>query len=75
MHIASNPPREEWIQTGFIIIHDLYEVMPTMRSLACSLSWLVACVISLFSVLLLQRCCMGKKEACFLMAEKSGTSW
>ena len=37
-----------WIGSGlkldYIIIHDLREVMPTMRSLACSLAWLfVAC--------------------------------
>ena len=60
-----------WVGSGLkldhIIIHDLRKVTPTMRFLA----WLVACVISLFSVLLLER--RWEKKACFLMAEKSGT--
>ena len=69
-----------WIRSGLkldcIIIHDLCEVTPTMRSLACSLAWLfVACgacyIASLCSVL---AATLGKKEACFLKTEKSGAA-
>ena len=45
-----------------------------MRSLACSLDWLVmacgACYIAIFFSALAET--LGKKEACFQMAEKSG---
>ena len=41
-----------WIETRLIIIHDLRKVTPTMRSLACSLAWLLtacgACYIASF---------------------------
>ena len=69
-----------WIGSGlkldYIIIHDLREVTPTMRSLACSLAWLfVACgtcyITSFCSVLAAM---LEKKEACFLKAEKSGAA-
>ena len=56
MHIAFNPPREVvWkrIETGYINIHNLCKVLPTMRTSVCS--WLAACVILIVSVLLLQR--------------------
>ena len=65
MCIEANPPPEvEWkrIETGYIIIHDLCEVTPTMRSifgLLVGLAFrglcLVALVISLVYVLFLQR--------------------
>ena len=38
------------LKLDFIIIHDSREVMPTMRSLACSFSWLVPRIISLFQL-------------------------
>ena len=45
-----------------------------MRSLACSLAWLVmacgACYVAIFCSALAVT--LGKKETCFLMAEKSG---
>ena len=45
-----------------------------MGSLACSLAWLVmacgACYVAIFCSALAAT--LGKKEACFLMAEKSG---
>ena len=69
-----------WFGNGLklnnIIIHDLHEVTLTMRSLACSLAWLfVACgasyIASFCSAL---AATLGKKEACFLKAEKSGAA-
>ena len=69
-----------WIGSGlkldYIIIHDLREVTPTMRSLACSLAWLfvpcgTCCIDSFCSALAVTS---GKKEACFLKAEKSGAA-
>ena len=79
MRIESNPPREvDWkrIETGYIIIQDLREVTPTMRSLAYSLAWLFvacgACYIDSFCSALAAT--LGKKEACFLKAEKSGAA-
>ena len=70
-----------WFGSGlkldYIIIHDLREVTPTMRSLACSLAWLFvacgACYIASFCSALAAT--LGKKEACFLKAEKSGAVW
>ena len=61
------------MKLDYIIIHDLRKVTPTMRSLACLLAWLfVACgacyIISFCSALAVM---LGKKEACFLKAEKS----
>ena len=58
-----------WFGSGlkldYIIIHDLHEITPTMKSLACSLAWLfVVC----------GACYLGKKECCFLKAEKSGAA-
>ena len=54
----------------------LCEVMPTMRSLACSLAWLFvacgACYIASFCSALAVT--LGKKEGCFLKAEKSGAA-
>ena len=70
-----------WFGSGlkldYIIIHDLCKVTPTMRSLACLLVWLfVACgvcyIAGFCSVLAAM---FGKKEACFLKAEKSGAAW
>ena len=70
-----------WVGNGLklddIIIHDLHEVTPTIRSLACSLAWLfVACgtcyIASFCSAL---AATLGKKEGCFLKAEKSGAAW
>ena len=69
---------QRWIRRGlkldYIIIHDLHEVTPTMRSLACSLAWLFmacgTCYIASFCSALAAT--FGKKEACFLKAEKSG---
>ena len=54
-----------WFGSGlkldYIIIHDLHEITPTMKSLA----WLfVVC----------GACYLGKKECCFLKAEKSGAA-
>ena len=78
MCITSNPP-QRWIGSGLkldcIIIHDLCEVTPTIRYLACSLAWLV---MACGSVLYRYFCSalatlLEKKEACFVMAEKSGT--
>ena len=71
---------QRWIGSGlkldYIIIHDLREVMPTMRSLACSLAWLFvacgACYIASFCSALAAT--LGKKEGCFLKAEKSGAA-
>ena len=61
----------------YIIIHELCEVTPTIRSLACSLAWLFmacgACYIGSFCSALAAM--LGKKEACFLKAEKSGAAW
>ena len=66
-----------WIGNGLkldqIIIHDLREVTPTMRSLACTLAWLfMVCgtcyIVSFCSALAVT---LGKKDACFLKAEKS----
>ena len=77
MCIAFNPPREvvwKWIEAGYIIIHDLREVTPTMRFWLAhwfSFSWLVVHVMSLVSVLLLQRC-WGRKRLVFVKDEKSG---
>ena len=59
-----------WIGSGlkleYIIIHDLHEDTPTMRSLACSLAWLFvscgACYIA--SVCSALAAMLGKKEAC-----------
>ena len=51
-----------------IIIHDSCEVMPTMGSLACG-----TCCTAIFSSAIAAT--LGKQEACFLMAEKSGTAW
>ena len=52
----------------------LREITPTMRSLACLLAWLFvscgACYIASFCSALAAT--LGKKEACFLKAEKSG---
>ena len=70
-----------WFGSGlkldYIIIHDLREVTPTMRSLACSLAWLFvacgACYIASFCSALAAT--LGKKEGCFLKAEKSGAAW
>ena len=75
----SNPPWEvDWkrIQTGFYYYSwDSHEVMLTMRSLACLLAWLVmdcgTCCITIFCSALATM--LEKKEACFLVAEKSGT--
>ena len=70
-----------WFGSGlkpdYIIIHDLREVTPTMRSLACSLAWLfVACgACSFASFCSAPAVTLGKKEACFLKAEKSGAVW
>ena len=69
-----------WIGSGlkldYIIIYDLREVTPTMRSLACSLAWLFvaygACYITSFCSALAAT--WGKKEGCFLKAEKSGAA-
>ena len=76
MRIAVNPPWEvvwKQIETG---IHDLCKVTPTMRSLACSFAWLFvacgACYIASFCSALAAT--LGKKEACFLKAEKSGAA-
>ena len=61
-----------WIGSGFkqdcIVIHDSCEVMPTMGSLACG-----TCCTAIFSSAIAAM--LGKQEACFLMAEKSGTAW
>ena len=58
-------------------IHDLQEVTPTMRSLACSLAWLFmacgTCYIAIFCSA--PATTLGKKEACFLKAEKGGAAW
>ena len=62
------------LKLDYTISHDLREVMPTMRSLACSLAWLFvacgACYIASFCSALAVT--LGKKEACFLKDEKSG---
>ena len=68
MHIESNPPQEvAWkrIETGYIIIHNLREVMPSMRFLACSLAWLVV-VLYIASFCSALAATLGKEEACFL---------
>ena len=77
MCIESNPPQEvdwKWIET--IISHDLREVTPTMRYLACLLAWLFmacgTCYIASFCSALAVT--LEKKEACFLKAEKSGAA-
>ena len=71
---------ERWIGSRFkldCIIHVSHEVTPTVRSLACSLAWRVmacsTCYIAIFCSALAAM--LGKKEACFLMAEKIGTAW
>ena len=64
------------LKLDYIIIHDLCKVTPTMRSLACSLAWLFVvcgvCYIASFCSALAAT--LGKKEACFLKAEKSGAA-
>ena len=55
-----------WIVSGlkpdYIIVHDLREVTPTMKSLACSLAWLVmALVMSWLLSWLLQQCWERKR--------------
>ena len=64
------------LKLDYIIIHDLREVTPTMRSLACLLAWLFvacgACYIASFCSALAAT--WGKKEGCFLKAEKSGAA-
>ena len=60
----------------YVIIHDLHEITPTMKSLACSLAWLFVvcgvCYIASFCSALAAP--LGKKEGCFLKAEKSGAA-
>ena len=69
-----------WFGSGlkldYIIIHDLREVMPTMRSLACSLARLfVACGVCFIATFCSALAAMlGKKEGCFLKTEKSGVA-
>ena len=70
MHIGPLHLRR-WIRSGlkldYIIIDDLHEVTPTMRFWLArwlGFSWLVARVISLVSVLLLQRH-WGRKRLVF----------
>ena len=64
------------LKLDYIIIHNLCEVTPTMRSWACSLAWLFvacgACYIASFCSALAVM--LGKKETCFLKAEKSGAT-
>ena len=59
------------MKLDYIIIHNLREVTPTMRSLACLLVWLFvacgACYIASFCSALAAT--LGKKEGCFLKAE------
>ena len=64
------------LKPDYMIIHNLREVTPTMRYLACSLAWFFvvcgACYIASFCSALAAT--LGKKEACFLKAEKSGAA-
>ena len=76
---ASHPihPRR-WTGSGLkldALLFMIYVVTPTMRSLVCSLAWLV---MALWHVLYRYSCSalagtLEKKEACFLMTKKSGT--
>ena len=79
MCIKSNHLRR-WIgsrlKLDYIIIHDLCEITPTMRSWACSLAWLyVACGMCYIAIFYSAfAATLGKKEPCFLKAEKSGAA-
>ena len=55
-----------------VIIHDLRKVTPTMRSLAWLFVACGACYIASFCSALAAT--LGKKEGCFLKAEKSGAA-
>ena len=65
------------LKLDYIIIHNLHQDTPTMGSFACLLARLFmacgACYITSFLFCL--AAALGKKEGCFLMAEKSGAAW
>ena len=79
---ASSPIHlKRWIGSGlkldYNIIHDLREITPTMRFLACSLAWLfMACACYIASFYSALAVTLGKKkEVRYLKAEKSGAAW
>ena len=80
MRIEFNPlPEVDWkrIETGLHYYSWVTRGYAYHESLACSLAWLFvacgACYIASFCSALAAT--LGKKEACFLKAEKSGAAW